>query len=223
TSVQQLSDAGLSQAAIEKLSDADAFRSMKLDRRQALWQAAALNDKPIFLFKGQPSESAREPQIKLPLMTDAEHVVQDYTSTGLSLKKHPVSFVREQLRMLRVVSTKDLDDIADGTPLKIAGMITVRQRPGTARGICFITIEDETGFANLVAFQGIFDQFRKEILQATLLMVEGKLQREEKVVHVIIKRCFNLTGLLHGISKDRYQPIMSRSDETSVPTEIQKQ
>jgi error-prone DNA polymerase len=213
----------LSQTSIEKLSDADAFRSMNLDRRQALWQASALNDKPIVLFKGQPSENTWEPQIKLPLMTDAEHVVQDYASTGLSLKKHPVSFVREQLRMLRVVSVKELYNIPDGAPLKIAGMITVRQRPGTAKGICFITIEDETGFANLVAFQGIFDQYRKEILQSTLLMVEGKLQREEKVVHVIIKRCFNLTSLMHGMSKDKYQPILSRSDETSIPTEIQRQ
>jgi error-prone DNA polymerase len=222
-SVQQLSDVGLSQIAIEKLSDADALRSMDLDRRQALWQASALTDKPIGLFKGRPSESMWEPQIKLPLMTDAEHVVQDYASTGLSLKKHPVSFVREQLRMLHVVSVKDLDDIPDGAQLKIAGMITVRQRPGTAKGICFITIEDETGFAKLVAFQGIFDQYRKEILQSTLLMVEGKLQREEKVVHVVIKRCFNLTSLMHGMSKDKYQPVLSRSDETSIPTEIQRQ
>ena len=223
TTIQQLSDAGISQATIERLGDADAFGSMKLNRREALWQVTAMGDKPEALFKGQPSESAFEPQISLPLMSDAEHVVQDYAMTGLSLKKHPVSFVREKLSLLHVRAANELDKIADGTPLKIAGLITVRQRPGTAKGVCFITIEDETGFANLVAFQGIFDQYRKEILQSTLLMVEGKLQREEKVIHVIVKRCFNLTTMLNGITKDKYQPVLtlSRSDETSIPPNIE--
>ena len=223
TTIQQLSDAGISQATIERLGDADAFGSMQLNRREALWQVTAMGDKPEALFKGQPSESAFEPQISLPLMSDAEHVVQDYAMTGLSLKKHPVSFVREKLSLLHVRAANELDKIADGTPLKIAGLITVRQRPGTAKGVCFITIEDETGFANLVAFQGIFDQYRKEILQSTLLMVEGKLQREEKVIHVIVKRCFNLTTMLNGITKDKYQPVLtlSRSDETSIPPNIE--
>ena len=223
TTIQQLSDAGISQATIERLGDADAFGSMQLNRREALWQVTAMGDKPEALFKGQASESAFEPQISLPLMSDAEHVVQDYVMTGLSLKKHPVSFVREKLSLLHVRAANELDKIADGTPLKIAGLITVRQRPGTAKGVCFITIEDETGFANLVAFQGIFDQYRKEILQSTLLMVEGKLQREEKVIHVIIKRCFNLSTMLNGITKDKYQPVLtlSRSDETSIPPNIE--
>ena len=223
TTLQQLSDAGISQATIERLGDADAFGSMQLNRREALWQVTAMGDKPEALFKGQPSESVFEPQISLPLMSDAEHVVQDYAMTGLSLKKHPVSFVREKLSLLHVRAAHELDKIADGTPLKIAGLITVRQRPGTAKGVCFITIEDETGFANLVAFQGIFDQYRKEILQSTLLMVEGKLQREGKIIHVIIKRCFNLTTMLNGITKDKYQPVLtlSRSDETSIPPNIE--
>jgi len=217
TSINQLSDAGVPQSAIEKLTNADAFRSLNLDRREALWEVPALNDKPIGLFTGQPSESARETQISLPFMTQAEHVVQDYVSTGLSLKAHPVSFVREQLKMLRVTATGDLPLLKDGDPVKVAGLVTVRQRPGTAKGIIFITIEDETGFSNLVVWEKVFENNRKEILQARLLMVEGKVQIEGEVIHVIVKRCFNLTRLLRGLTPagDENLPVLTllRADE----------
>jgi len=215
--IHELCEAGVSQSTLEKLADADAFRSMGMDRRQALWEVSALQDRPIALFQGQDSESKSEPQIELPLMTAGEHVVQDYTSTSLSLKAHPVSFVREQLRLLRVVSTGELSEIKDGTPLKVAGLVLVRQRPGTAKGVCFITIEDETGFSNLVVFQKVFDKYRKEILQSKLLMVEGELQREGEVIHVVVKRCFDLSKLLRGLSRtaadDETLLSLSRADE----------
>ena len=217
TSINQLSDAGVPHAAIEKLTDSDAFRSLKLDRREALWEVPALSDKPIGLFAGQPSESTKETQISLPFMTAAEHVVQDYAATGLSLKAHPVSFVREQLKMLHVTATADLPALKDGDPVKVAGLVTVRQRPGTAKGIIFITIEDETGFSNLVVWEKVFERNRKEILQARLLMVEGKVQIEGEVIHVIVKRCFNLTKLLRGLTPadDENLPVLtlSRADE----------
>ncbi|WP_419698982.1 OB-fold nucleic acid binding domain-containing protein [Mucilaginibacter sp. NFX135] len=175
SSISQLSDSGVSQATIEQLTDADAFRSMNLDRRAALWEVPALNDKPIGLFEGQPSESTKEPQIQLPYMTPGEHVVQDYASIGLSLKAHPVGFIREKLSMLHVLPTKKVNtDVQEGRLIKVAGLVLVRQRPGTAGGVCFITIEDETGFTNLVVFETLFDKYRKEILQARLLMVEGR-------------------------------------------------
>jgi len=219
TSISQLSNAGVPQAAIEKLSDADAFRSLKLDRREALWEVPALNDKPIGLFAGQPSESAMEAQATLPLMTQAEHVVQDYAATGLSLKAHPVSFVREKLNLLNVDTTSRLVQLKDGGLVKVAGLVTVRQRPGTAKGILFITIEDETGFANLVAFETVFDKYRKEILQSRLLMVEGKLQVEGEVIHVIAHRFFNLSTLLRGLTaaQNEDMPVLtlSRTDETT--------
>lgn len=192
-------DAGVPQAALEKLADADAFRSMGMDRRQALWEVSALADRPEALFKEQPSQSAYEPQTKLPLMTEAEHVGQDYVSTTLSLKAHPVSFVREKLQLLNISSTHEINNGTDGTMVKVAGLILVRQRPGTASGVCFITIEDETGFCNLVVFQKFFDKYRKEILQARLLMVEGKLQREGEVVHVIVEKCYNISLLLSQV------------------------
>jgi error-prone DNA polymerase len=200
TSIAALMDAGIPLSALEKLADADAFRSLGLDRRQALWEVSALADKPVALFEGQPSESVTEPQIELPLMTASEHVVQDYEATSLSLKDHPVKFVRDQLTMLNIRSTKDLAMVHDGDFVKVAGLILVRQRPGTAKGICFITVEDEFGIANLVVFEKTFKQYRKEILQSRLLMVEGKLQREGEVVHVIVKRCFDLTKLLKSLT-----------------------
>jgi error-prone DNA polymerase len=221
TAITQLLDAGVSQEAIEKLTDADAFRSLGLDRRQAWWEVPALTDRPTGMYTGQPSESTTESQMSLPLMTDAEHVIEDYAAIGLSLKAHPVSFIREKLGMLHITSAKDLGSLADGTPVKVAGLVLVRQRPGTASGICFITIEDESGNANLVVFQKLFDQYRKEILQSRLLMVEGKLQKEGEVIHVVVKRCFNLSGLLRGLTlvQNEEPPVLtlSRADERSEP------
>ena len=221
TSIPALLDAGVPLAALEKLADADAFRSLGLDRRQALWEVSALSDSPIALFAGQPSESATEAQISLPLMTASEHVVQDYATTALSLKAHPVSFVREKLRLLHVLSTEELNKAKDGDLVKAAGLVLVRQRPGTAKGICFITIEDETGASNLVVFQNLFDTYRKEILQAKLLMVEGKLQREGEVVHVIAKRCFDLSKLLRGLTLAEKENLpvltLSHADEKTNP------
>jgi len=222
TSINQLSDAGVPQAAIEKLTDADAFRSLNMDRREALWEVPALSDKPIALFAGQPSESTMEAKITLPFMTQAEHVVQDYAATGLSLKAHPVSFVREKLNLLRVTATSELIQLKDGDQVKVAGLVTVRQRPGTAKGILFITIEDESGFSNLVVWEKVFEKYRKEILQARLLMVEGKLQIEGEVIHVIVSRCFNLSNFLRGLTAAENDDLpvltLSRADEkTSTP------
>lgn len=220
-SINQLSDAGISQSAIELLTDADAFRSIDLDRRQALWEVPALNDKPIGLFAGQPSESTKEAQIKLPFMSQAEHVVQDYASIGLSLKAHPVSFVRDQLKMLSVTVSSDLPKLKNGDMVKVAGLVVVRQRPGTAKGVVFITMEDETGSSNLIVWASAFDKYRKEIVQSRLLMAEGKLQIEGEVINVVVKRCFNLSKLLRGMTATEREDLplltLSRADETTAP------
>ncbi|SEB04269.1 error-prone DNA polymerase [Pedobacter hartonius] len=217
TTIHSLLDAGVSLSALEKLADADAFGSLGLDRREALWEVTALADKPIVLFAGQPSASTTEAQVSLPLMTASENVVQDYAATSLSLKAHPLSFLREQLRLLHVLSTKELTDVKDGAFIKVAGLVLVRQRPGTAGGICFITLEDEDGIANLVVFKNLFHEYRKEVLQSKLLMVEGKLQREDEVVHVVVKRCFDLSGLLQGLTPAAYKDLptvnLSNTDE----------
>jgi len=197
-SINQLRDTGLSEAALEKLADADAFRSLGLDRRQALWEVST-KDRMVALFSGQPSADANEKNVSLPEMSVSEHVVHDYAATSLSLKAHPVSFVREKLKQLHILSTNELTTAVDGQPVKVAGLVLVRQRPGTAGGICFMTIEDETGIANLVIFQNLFEEYRKPILQSKLIMVEGKLQVEGEVIHVIVSSCYDFSKLLRNL------------------------
>jgi error-prone DNA polymerase len=154
-------------------------------------------------------------------MALSEHVAYDYAATSLSLKAHPVSFIRDQLDRLSILPTSGLAAAKNGDVVKVAGLILVRQRPGTASGICFITIEDETGCANLVVFQKLFDQYRREILQSSLIMVEGKLQIEGEVIHVIVQRCFNFTKLLRQSISFKEADValgpLSRADERSAP------
>ncbi|MES2762512.1 MAG: error-prone DNA polymerase [Bacteroidota bacterium] len=194
--IPQLVDAGVPLSALEKLADADCFRSIGLDRRKALWEISALTDHAIGLFAGQLPDNSTEQNIQLPEMSLSEHVLEDYRSTTLSLKAHPVSFARDKLTTLKVVSSNELGNCQNDQVVRIAGLVLVRQRPGTASGICFITIEDETGTSNLVVFQKLFHQFRKEIVHSRLLMVEGKVQKEGEVIHVIVKRCYDLSGFL---------------------------
>jgi error-prone DNA polymerase len=194
--IPQLFDAGVSLSALESLADADAFRSIDLDRRKALWEIAALSDHSKGLFAGQQTDNANEKIIRLPEMGLAEHVIEDYKTLSLSLKAHPLNFAREKLTLLKVIPTSELINCKDGMLVRVAGLVLVRQRPGTASGICFITIEDETGTSNLVVFQNLFHQYRKEIIHSRLLMVEGKVQKEGEVIHVVVKRCYDLSGLL---------------------------
>ncbi|NLR76997.1 error-prone DNA polymerase [Chitinophaga eiseniae] len=198
-SIPALREAGVLHTTLEKLADADAFNSIGLNRRRALWEVSALHDRPTGMFTGQTAESAAEASVQLPEMTAAEQVIHDYGSLSLSLKAHPVSFVREKLNLLQVLTAKDLEYIDDGAFVKVAGLVLVRQRPGTASGVCFITMEDETGCCNLVVFEKLFTHYRKEIVQSRLLMVEGKLQREGEVVHVVVQHCYNFTKLLQRL------------------------
>ncbi|PWK66342.1 error-prone DNA polymerase [Mucilaginibacter oryzae] len=199
--IDELRAIGISETALENLADADAFRSLGADRRKALWEVSALADRPIELFSGQPSETVKEIQVTLPAMTEGEHVVQDYASTGLSLKNHPVALVREKLNLLHNTQIGNLKNMKDGDFVKVTGLITVRQRPGTAKGMLFMTIEDETGAANLVIWDKMFDRYRKEIIQSRLFMAEGKLQIEREVIHVVVRRCFNVTPLLRDLTE----------------------
>jgi error-prone DNA polymerase len=220
--VHYLLDAGVSLPALEKLADADAFRSIGLDRRQALWEVSALSDSPIGIFEGQPSESIQEGQLELPLLSGAEHVVEDYATVGLSLKAHPLSFVRPELHSMRVMPTAQLATMANGDMVAVAGLVTVRQRPGTAKGVIFITIEDETGFANLVVWGKVFETYRRDIVQARLLMVQGKVQIEGEVIHVIANSCYNLSYLLQNMTdtnKEAALSTLSRADEKN-PEEV---
>ncbi len=199
-SIQQLVDAGISLTALENLADADAFRSIGLDRRKALWEIAALSDHLNGLFAGQQVDNSTEKTIQLPEMQLSEHVIEDYRTLSFSLKAHPLSFVRSKLEVMKVTSNSELVNCTDGMKVRVAGLVLVRQRPGTASGICFITIEDETGSANLVVFENLFNQYRKEIVHSRLLMVEGKLQKEGEVIHVVVSKCYNVSALLLPLS-----------------------
>lgn len=201
STINEISDCGVSAATLEKLADADAFRSLGLDRRRALWEVSALSDHPAGLFKGQTPNSAYEQTVALPEMNLSEHVLHDYGSTGLSVKAHPVSFVRDKMNLLGVTTTAALRDKKNGDTVKVAGLILVRQRPGTAGGVCFITIEDETGVANLVVFKNLFeDKYRREILHSKLLMAEGKVQKEGIVIHLIVSHCENWSKMLRNLT-----------------------
>jgi error-prone DNA polymerase len=224
SSINALRDIGLTEAALEKLADADAFISIGLDRRQALWEVST-KDRPQAMFSGQPAADAAGENIPLPVMSTSEHVVHDYAATALSLKAHPVSFVREKLNQLHIVTTSQLSTLKNGALVKVAGLVLVRQRPGTAKGVCFMTIEDETGFSNLVIFQTLFDKFRKEILQSRLIMVEGKLQIEGEVIHVIVQRCHDFSKLLRQLTVAQQQDpqvlTLAYADEKSIPAHAQ--
>jgi error-prone DNA polymerase len=227
TSIGALLDAGLTLTTLEKLADADAFQSLGLDRRQALWQVAALG-KPIThhtkegivrqmdLFRDAP-ENVLDAAAVLPTMQPSEHVVQDFATTGLSLRAHPVSFLRPKLRQLGNLTATELRTARSGQRVNTAGLILVRQRPGTAKGVCFITLKDETGTINLIVWPDLFDQFRHQILNSKLLMVKGHLQIKHGVTHVIVQSAYNLNPLLAHLTPDQQADIpvlsLSRADE----------
>lgn len=195
-------------ATMELLAAADAFGYMQMDRRRAFWNMIQKDH-----YKGmfQELDPMDEP-VALPEMTAPEQVVHDYTALSLSLKGHPIQFLRDTLKQLHIITTADLMQIAAGSFIKIAGLVLVRQRPETAKGVCFMTIEDETGFANLVVFSDQFDTHRKTILQSKLIIAEGQVQKESGVIHVIVKNCFNGNMLLKKL-----KPEMQEKNSTEIP------
>ena len=218
-SVQELRDVGMTEAILERLADADAFRSMGFDRREALWKVSTKDYQKDSVFVAEEVKHDLEEKVDLPRMTLSEHVVHDYHALSMSVKAHPVSFIREALDSLRVTPANQLKNIRHGERVRAAGLVLVRQRPGTAKGVCFITIEDETGSANLVVFPDKFDEYRKEIIQSRLLMVQGKLQKEGEVIHVMAERCFNISGLLQRLVPEEEEVgtvgTTFRADETT--------
>ena len=193
-------------AALERLAEADAFQTLGLDRRQALWAIRGLSDTRLPLFDTIPAEPDPEPQVALQAMTAGRQVVEDYRSVGLSLRRHPVSFLRQDLAARRIVRCADLPAIRDGKRVEVAGIILVRQRPGSARGVLFVTIEDETGHANLILWPSVFEAQRSLVLTASMIACRGKLQKEGEVIHVIAEHLTDLSGLLRSVGERDDQP-----------------
>lgn len=188
----------LSRAVLQQLAKADAFASLDIKRRDALWQAMPVQqDMPLFAELAGPVAEEAAPQ--LPEMTGQEDVVQDYATAGLSLRKHPVEFLRSQLVQLRAISAEQLNSHAPNRRVKVAGLVLMRQRPQTANGITFMTLEDETGIANLVISPGIWTRFRQTARFASVLMASGRLQREGDVVHVVCDRLDDVSEMLQQL------------------------
>jgi error-prone DNA polymerase len=197
---------GLDVSEIERLAQADAFRSIGLNRRDALWAVRALDGKsaaerlPLF---DQPDLRLRdhEPETRLPVMPLGQHVIHDYQSLGLSLKAHPVSFLRHRLDQSGVVPNARLIAVPDGRRVSVAGLVLVRQRPGTGNAI-FLTLEDEEAVANVIIWLRVFDRYRSVIMGSRFVRVQGRLQSESGVIHIVAERIEDLSSWLGELSEE---------------------
>ena len=219
---------GLTIATLERLAAADAFRSMGLDRRQALWAVRGMvSDQQMPLFENVKSSLLNdEPQVQLPLMPLREHVVADYQTHRLSLKAHPMALLRpiyeqgiasQQPRFKtrkprRTLQAQELFKTRQNEWVTVAGVVLVRQRPGTAKGVVFITIEDETGTANIVVWSKLMARYRRIIMNARLLAVRGKVQREGDVIHVVAQELIDRTNDLDALSDDEFELAFTSAD-----------
>ena len=186
----------LSRQSIRRLAHADAFGSLALSRRPALWQTLELSDTPAPLF--DPCVDETPPPNDLPEMPIRQEVLADYATAGLSLKRHPVSLVRNELTTRRIIPAKDLQQIPHGRWTSVAGLVLIRQRPGTASGIVFVTLEDETGIANLIIRAAIYERYRLAARHATLLQADGYVQKQGQVIHILAMRMHDLSDWLAG-------------------------
>jgi error-prone DNA polymerase len=201
---------GFSGKTIEKLADADALRSIGLDRREALWQVRALDKAavepghqsamPLFDHADR-SEVIAEPPANLPTMPEGEQVLQDYRYLSLSLKGHPVAFARERLDRRGISRSQDLEVLEHGRLVALAGLVVVRQRPGSAKGVVFMTIEDETGIANLICWPKIMERYRAVIMGARFIIIHGQVQKADGVIHVVARQLEDATCMLAELSE----------------------
>jgi error-prone DNA polymerase len=198
---------GLPPAALEKLAHADAFNSLGLDRRDALWAIKALrrtgdkDDLPLFARATMPE---LEPDAHLPSMPPGQQVVEDYRHLSLSLKAHPVSFLRTELTTRGALRHDLLPSMLSGRRVTIAGLVLVRQRPGTGNAI-FLTLEDETAVANAILWPRVFEEYRPIIMGARMISVTGMLQNEQGVIHIVAEHFEDLSPLLRTLSDDQPQ------------------
>lgn len=214
---------GVGRASLERLAAADAFRSMGLDRRAALWavrgeaKGATL---PLFAASGL-AEQGGEAQVLLPEMPLSEHVVQDFQTTRLSLKGHPMEFLRARLSRARASTCAAAVAAPNGARVDLAGVVLVRQKPGSAKGVVFVTVEDETGIANIVVWKRVAARFRPVLMGARVLWISGRVQRAEGVTHIVAERLGDRTGDLALLSEDAVREMretgLARADEVRRP------
>jgi error-prone DNA polymerase len=198
---------GVPTEALVQLAKADAYRpSLKLERRDALWAIKALRDEPLPLFAAAAEREMmtiaeqNEPEVALRQMTEGHNVIEDYGHTGLTLRQHPIAFLRKDLAARNIITCAEAMNARDGRWVYTAGLVLVRQKPGSAKGVMFITIEDETGPANLVVWPKLFEKSRRIVLGSSMMAIQGKIQREGEVVHLIARQLFDLTTDLSGLA-----------------------
>ncbi len=220
-SLPHLHRTGIPAAAIVRLAEADAFRSIGIDRRQALWQAQALaKAKPLPLFTHAGAEDAGEDTpVTLPEMVLGEHVVNDYQTLKLSLKAHPMSFLRTRCEEMGVTDNEALKTLKDARKVKVAGVVLVRQRPGSAKGVVFITLEDEFDVCNLVIWPKVLETHRATVMGARLMLVSGRVQRSGDIIHVVADKIEDCTHWLAELSDEvELKNPLARADEIARPT-----
>ncbi len=213
---------GMQVRSLEVLARADAFAGMGLSRREALWAIKGLpRDQPLPLFAAMGEEErGEEPAVELPDLSLGEQVIEDYASLRLSLKAHPVSFLRKGLAAEGIIPATLLSDLPDKKRVTVAGLVLVRQRPGSAKGVIFVTLEDETGIANAVIWHNCFEENRATLLRARLLAVEGKIQKEGIVIHIVADKLIDMTERLSELttpSRPKLDPVLAHDDEVKHP------
>jgi error-prone DNA polymerase len=199
--------AGLAKATLERLARADACAGIGLSRRRALWAIRGFDQDVLPLFEFAADVGDREPEVELPAMPLGEQVADDYRALALSLKSHPVALLRTALAERGCVPCADLARLPHGRRVRVAGLVTARQRPGSAKGVMFVTLEDESAIANLIVWPAVLEQFRREAIGATLLEVTGEVQKEGLVIHVIAAKLWDLTSWLARIEQSNEAPI----------------
>jgi DNA-directed DNA polymerase III PolC len=205
---------GLTRRQILALARADAFASMGLTRRDVLWAVRAFSDAALPLLETRPAARDPEPSVTLPALTLGEQVVDDYASFSMSLRAHPLGLLRAMLSERRVSRTAVLLDSKNDDRFTLAGLVLVRQRPGTASGVVFVTIEDECGIANLVVWPKVFEAHRRIVMGARLLAVSGHVQREGLVIHLVAEKLWDWSAELDRISDiDDFQVETGRGDQ----------
>jgi error-prone DNA polymerase len=216
--------AAVPSAALVQLAEADAFGpALEFARREALWAIKALRDEQLPLFAAaaaretDPVPEVDEPAVMLRPMTAGSEVVEDYGHVGLTLRSHPIAFLRADLHTRRIISCTDAMQARDGRWLEAAGLVLVRQRPGSAKGVMFITLEDETGIANLVVWPQTFEKFRRSVMTASMLAVRGRIQREGEVVHLVAYQLTDLSAELASVgARDAVFPLShGRGDQVT--------
>ena len=214
---------GVQRAAIEKLADADAFHAFGADRRQGLWKVRGLGEAPLPLFAAADRAAAafsaegNEPNVDLRPLTDGRQVIEDYRSLQLSLRAHPLTFLREELSRRGITRCADLLTIRDGRHVEVAGIILVRQKPGSAKGVLFITIEDETGIANGILWPDRFEAQRRTVMSASMIGMKGQVQKEGEVIHVICSKITDYGPLLHRVGEMSFPHTTGRGDKELSP------